>query len=105
VYKWNTAVVINGGVTLRGGPDDVFILQVSKGIKQAADTRITLTGGVQAKKIFWQAGETVAIGTRAHFAGIVLGKTNVSLGNHASINGRLLAQTAVALIMSAVVAP
>jgi hypothetical protein len=105
VYKWNTAVVINGDVTLRGGPKDVFIFQVAKGVKQAADTRITLTGGVQAKNIFWQVGETVAIGSRAHFAGIVLGKTNITLGNHASINGRLLAQTAVTLIMSTVTAP
>jgi len=105
VYKWGTGVLIYSDVTLNGGPNDVFIFQIAKGITQAANTRITLTGGAQAKNIFWQSCETVAIGTGAHFEGIILGGTNITLGTHASINGRLLAQTAVTLIKSTVVAP
>jgi len=105
VYKWGTAVLINSDVTFHGGPDDVFIFQIAKGITQATGTNIILTGGVQAKNIFWQASETVAIGTGAHFEGIILGKTNISMGTKASINGRLMAQTAVTLIMNTVVAP
>lgn len=105
VYKWGSGVLINSDVYLNGGPDDVFIFQVAKGITQAAGTKIILTGGAQAKNIFWQSAETVAIGTGAHFEGIILGKTNITLGTNASINGRLLAQTAVTLIKSTVVAP
>ena len=105
VYKWGTGVLITSDVTLNGGPNDVFIFQIAKGITQAANTRITLSGGAQAKNIFWQSCETVAIGTGAHFEGIVMGGTNITLGTNASINGRLLAQTAVTLIMSTVVAP
>jgi hypothetical protein len=105
VYKWGTGVLITSNVTLNGGPNDVFIFQIAKGITQAAGTRITLSGGAQAKNIFWQSCETVAIGTGAHFEGIILGKTNITLGTNASINGRLLAQTAVTLIKSTVVAP
>ena len=105
VYKWGTAVMINSNVTLQGGPNDVFIFQIASGITQANGTQIILAGGVQAKNIFWQAAETVSIGTNAHFEGIVLGKTNITLGTNASINGRLLAQTAVTLNKSTVVAP
>jgi hypothetical protein len=105
VYKWNSAVSINSDVTLTGGPNDVFIFQIANGINQATGTRITLTGGAQAKNIFWVPAETVAIGTGAHFEGIILGGTNITLGTKASANGRLLAQTAVTLIMSTVVAP
>ena len=105
VYKWGTGVLINSDVTLHGNANDVFIFQISKGITQASNTKIILTGGVQAKNIFWQSAQTVEIGTGAHFEGIVLSKTNISMGNKASINGRLLAQTAVTLIKSTVVAP
>jgi len=105
VYKWDTAVAINTDVTLDGGPNDVFIFQIANGINQATGTRIILTGGVQAKNIIWQAAETVAIGTGAHFEGIILGKTNITMGSGASINGRLLAQTAVTLIKNTVVTP
>ena len=105
VYSWDNEVLINSDVTLNGGPDDIFIFQIAKGITQASDTKVILAGGVQAKNIFWQAAETVSIGTDAHFEGIVLGNTNIGLGDQASINGRLLTQTAVTLIQSTVVAP
>ncbi|PKM45488.1 MAG: hypothetical protein CVV03_06650 [Firmicutes bacterium HGW-Firmicutes-8] len=105
VYKWGTGVLINTNVTLNGGANDVWIFQIAKGITQASGTRIILTGGAQAKNIFWQAAETVAIGTDAHFEGIILGMTDITLGTNASINGRLLAQTAVTLDKSTVVAP
>ena len=105
VYKWGTGVLIYSDVTLNGGPNDVFIFQIAKGITQAPNTNVTLTGGVQAKNIFWQSAQTVDIQTGAHFEGIVLGATNISMGNKASINGRLLAQTAVTLIRNTVVAP
>jgi len=105
VYKWGTGILINKDVTLHGGPNDVFIFQVAKGITQASGTKIILSGGVQAKNIFWQVAQTVKVGSDSHFEGIILGKTNVAFGANASINGRLLAQTAVTLIKSTVVAP
>jgi hypothetical protein len=104
VYKWGTSVLINTDVTLNGGPNDVWIFQIARGITQANGIKIILTGGAQAKNIFWQAAETVSIGTGAHFEGTILGKTNISLGTNASINGRLLAQTAVTLDHSTVTA-
>ena len=105
VYKWGTGVLINSDVYLSGGPDDVFVFQIAKGITQASGTQIILMGGVQAKNIFWQSSQTVAIKSNAHFEGIILGKANISMGANASINGRLLAQTAVTLIKNTVVAP
>jgi len=105
VYKWSNGVLINSDITLNGGANDVWIFQIAKGITQASDTNIILTGGAQAKNIFWQSSETVEIGTDAHFEGIILCQTNIILRNLASINGRLLAQTAVTLDMSTVVAP
>jgi len=105
VYKWGTDVLINSDVTLNGGVNDVFIFQIAKGITQASNTQIILTGGVRASNIFWQASETVSIGTGAHFEGILLTKTNITVGANASVNGRLLAQTAVTLITNTVVEP
>jgi hypothetical protein len=66
---------------------------------------VTLTGGAQAKNVFWQVGGGVAIGTTAHLEGIVLSKTNVAVKTGASVHGRLLAQTAVTLQMNTVTQP
>ena len=105
LYKWGTGVKISTDVTLTGGPDDVFIFQVAGTLLQASATRVTLAGGAQAKNVFWQVAGGVAIGTTAHFEGIVLAKTEVAVKTGASVQGRLLAQTAVTLQMNAVTQP
>ena len=73
----------------------------------ASATSVILSGGAQAENIFWQVagGTGVDIGTEAHFEGIILAKAGINLNTGASINGRLLSQTAVTLKSNAVTAP
>lgn len=105
LYKWGTDLLITNDVTLNGGPNDVFIFQVAGRLIQGNAARVTLTGGALAKNIYWQVAGSVAIGTTAHFEGIVLGKTLVAVKTGASVNGRLLAQTAVTLQMNTITQP
>jgi hypothetical protein len=105
LYKWGTGLLISKNVTLSGGPDDVWIFQVAGTLNQASATRVTLAGGARAKNIFWQVAGAVTIGTTAHFEGIVLAKTMIAVNTGATVNGRLLAQTAVTLQMNAVTRP
>ena len=105
LYKWGSDVLITTDVTLTGGPDDVFIFQIAGNLNQANSARVTLAGGARPQNIFWQVAGSVAVGTTAHFEGIVLGKTMIAVNTGASVNGRLLAQTAVTLQMNAVTAP
>ncbi len=90
---------------LSGGPRDVWVFQVAGTLDQASATRVTLTGGALAKNVFWQVAGAVTIGTTAHFEGVVLAKTLIAVNTGASVNGRLLAQTAVTLQMNAVTQP
>ena len=105
LYKWGTGLLISSDVTLAGGPNDVWILQVAGTFSQANATRITLTGGALPKNIFWQVAGAMTIGTTAHFEGVALAKTLIAANTGASVNGRLLAQTAVTLQMNTVTQP
>jgi hypothetical protein len=105
LYKWGTGLLITNDVTLAGGPNDVWIFQVAGTLNEGNGARVTLTGGALAKNIFWQVAGAVTIGTTAHFEGVVLGKTLVAVNTGASVNGRLLAQTAVTLQMNAITQP
>jgi hypothetical protein len=105
LYKFTSAVVIPTNVTISGGPNDVWIFQVAGTLKMSSAIKIILAGGAQAKNIFWQVAGAVTLGTSSHFEGNILGKTGINLLTGASINGRLLAQTAVALQMSTVKKP
>lgn len=105
LYKWTSAVVIPTDVTISGSATDVFIFQVAGTLKMSSAVRITLTGGAQAKNIFWQVSGAVTLGTTSHFEGNVLGQTAINLLTGATENGRLLAQTAVTLEMNTVTIP
>ena len=105
LYKWATGLLITTDVTLSGGPNDVWIFQVAGTLNQANAARVTLAGGAQAKNIFWAVAGAVTIGTTAHFEGVVLAKTMIAVNTGATVNGRLLAQTAVTLQMNAVTQP
>ena len=105
LYKWGTGVLITTDVTLSGGPNDVWIFQVAQGITQANGTRVNLTGGALAKNVFWQSFGVVAIGTTAHFEGIVLAQTAINLTTGATVIGRLLAQTEVTLQSNTITQP
>ena len=71
----------------------------------SAATNIALSGGALPKNVFWQVAGKVVLGTTAHFEGVVLAKTSITLRTGASITGRLFAQTAVALDGNTVVEP
>ena len=102
LYKTGNSVGITTNVYLHGGPNDVWIFQISQGLTQHSATRVVLTGGAQARNVFWQVAGVVAIGTTAHMEGEVMGATGITLKAGATMTGRLLAGTNVTLIANAV---
>ena len=105
LYKWTSALVIPTNITISGGPNDVWIFQVAGTLKMSSGVRITLIGGAQAKNIFWQTSGAATLGTTSHFEGNILGQTGINMQTGASINGRMLAKTAVTLQMNTVTRP
>lgn len=97
VYQWNTSVEINGHIYLDGSPTDTWIFQVRGDLSQAANFSIILTGGAVAENIVWVVTGEVEVLAGAHFEGTILCKTAVHFRTGASINGRILSQTAVTL--------
>ena len=105
LYKWSSRVLISTNVTLKGGPNDVWIFQIAGTLHEAKGMRVILRGGARARNIFWQVAGAVSIGTTANFKGIILAKTKISLNTGATIRGRLFAQTAVTLQKNTVTQP
>jgi len=105
LYKWTSTVVIPADVTLSGGANDVWIFQTSGDLTMAAAKNVTLSGGAQAKNVFWQIAGQATIGANSHFEGIILSKTAITLQTGATMNGRALAQTQVALQQATITQP
>ena len=104
--KCGTGVLVSGGgVTLAGGANDVWIFQIAGNLTVANSAIVTLSGGAQAKNIFWQVAGETTLGTTAQFKGIILCQTLVSMNTGATLNGRALAQSEVTLDANAVTKP
>jgi hypothetical protein len=105
LYTWGTGVTIPTDVTIAGGANDVWIFQISKDLDLSAATNVILSGGADAKNIYWQVAGKVTIHANAHFEGIILCQTAITLQTTASMHGRALAQSAVAIDNNAITAP
>lgn len=106
LYKWGTGVLVTGaGVTLSGGPNDVWIFQVAQDLTISNSAMVTLAGGAQAKNVFWQVSGKATLGTAANFKGNLMSQTLISLGTGAVVTGRLMAQTAITLDAARLTAP
>jgi len=106
LYKWGTGVLItNAGITLAGGPNDVWIFQIAGDLVVNNAAKFTLVGGAQAKNVFWQVSGKATLGTTADVKGIILSQTLISMNTGATLSGRALAQTAVTLIANTITAP
>jgi hypothetical protein len=105
LYTWGSTVTIPEDVTISGGADDVWIFQISGDLDLSTDTSVVLSGGAQAANIFWQVAGEVTIHAGAHFEGIVLSQTGVTLQTNASMVGRALSQTLIAIDDNAITAP
>ncbi len=105
VYKWGTGLLIPKDVTLSGPATDVWIFQIAQDLTMGSAAKVLLAGGAMPKNVFWQVAGLVDLGTTAHCEGVVLTQTSVTLRTGASINGRLLSQTAINIDGSTVVEP
>ncbi len=106
LYKWGTGVLISaGGVTISGSATDVWIFQIAQDLTVANGAIVTLSGGAQASRIFWQVAGQVTLGTTAAMKGIILCQTQIAMSTGATLNGRALAQSAVTLDANTVTKP
>jgi hypothetical protein len=105
LYTWGTGVTVPTDVTIAGGANDVWIFQIANDLDVSSAKNVILSGGAQAKNIFWQVAGKVTIHSNAHFEGVVLCQTAITLQTTASMHGRALAQSLVALDNNAITAP
>jgi hypothetical protein len=95
LYRSGTSTAISGGGDLtldaQGDPNAVFIFQIASTLTTSSGFGITLAGGAQSSRIFWQVGSSATIGTGSHFAGNILANTSITLVSGAVLDGRALA--------------
>lgn len=83
-----TTVTLDG----EGNPNSVFVFKIDGAMAMAAGSRVVLTNGARASRVFWQVNGAGAIGANAEFAGTLLALDAVAVGNGSLFNGRAFAR-------------
>src|ERR1022692_1823210 len=83
---------ITGDLTVFGGPDDVWVFQMASTLTVAVSGRVILTGGAQARNIFWQVGSSATLGTSSVFKGTIMAYASITMNASSTLEGRALAQ-------------
>jgi hypothetical protein len=110
-YKWGTGLLISTDVTLIGDSDDVWVFEVAGTLGLANAKQVVLSGGAQAKNVYWVVGDVTSLGTTSVMNGNILSAAGVPvdeaivLNTGATLNGRALSQKAVTLDANAVTKP
>ncbi|HUD84004.1 MAG TPA: ice-binding family protein, partial [Candidatus Saccharimonadales bacterium] len=80
-------------LTLNGGPNDVWVFQMASTLTVGVGRKVILTGGAQARNIFWQVGSSATLGTSSVFEGTIMAYASITMNASSTIDGRALAQT------------
>jgi hypothetical protein len=105
LYTWGSSVTVPTDVTIDGASNDIWIFQIANDLDVSAAQSVILSGGARARNIFWQVAGQATIHADAHFEGVILSQTAVTLQTNATMRGRILAQTLIALDDNMVIAP
>ena len=105
VYEWGSAVTIPTNLTLNGNANAVWIFKVAGTLDMAANKSVILAGGAKSKNIFWAVAGATTIGAGTAFNGVIISPSAITLITGATLNGRLLSGTAVALQGNTIVRP
>jgi hypothetical protein len=97
IYKSTSTLLIQAGdLTLdaQGDANAVWIFQIASDFTTVggAGGNILLTGGAQAKNVFWQVGSSATIGDFTQFKGTILALTSITMNSGATAVGRMLAR-------------
>lgn len=109
LYKSTSSLEITSGdLTLdaKGDASAVFIFQMATTLITTTGRQVILAGNAKASNIYWQVGSSATFGSESVFHGTVMADQSITMGNLATINGRLLARIAkVELDANAIIVP
>ena len=79
-------------LTLNGGPNDVWVFQMASTLTVGVGRQVILTGGAQARNVFWQVGSSATLQTSSVFKGTIMAYASITMNASSTLDGRALSQ-------------
>lgn len=106
IYKSTSTLLIQSGdLTLdaQGNANAVWIFQIASDFTTVggAGGNVILSGGAEAKNVFWQTGSSATVGDGTSFKGNILALTSITMNSGATATGRMLARNGSVVMTNA----
>jgi len=98
LYKFTGSAIATTDFTLTGGVNDVWIFQIATNLNISNGVHVYVTGGAQARNIFWQVGTEATLGTTVIFHGTIMADAGITMNTGATLYGRALVFTGTAAL-------
>lgn len=105
VYCFTSAAQLTGTLTLAGPANGLWVFQVASALTTGTSAQVVMSGGGQAKNVFWQIGSSATIGQTTAFQGNIIAAVSVTLVQGASLHGRALSKAGVTMDTNIITLP
>lgn len=96
LYESSDTILISVGGKLyldaQGDINAVFVIRGTSDMTTSTDSEVVLTGGAQAKNVYWALPTAVTLGTTSIMKGTMIAGTALTLLDHANLEGRAMNQ-------------
>ena len=97
VYCFASSAQLTGTVTLAGPANGLWVFQVGTALTTGTSAQVILSGGAEARNVFWQIGSSATIGQTTSFQGNIVAGVSITLVQGASLRGRALSKAGVTM--------
>jgi hypothetical protein len=105
VYCFTSSAQLTGNLTLAGPANGLWVFQVSTALTTGTNAQVLLSGGAQAKNVFWQVGSSATLGQTTKFRGNIIAAVSVTLVQGSSLVGRALSKAGVTMDANTITLP
>jgi hypothetical protein len=105
VYCFTSAAQLTGVLTLAGPANGLWVFQIASALTTGTSAQVVMSGGGQAKNVFWQVGSSATIGQTTAFQGNIVAAVSVTLVQGASLHGRALSKAGVTMDTNGITLP
>ncbi len=105
VYCFTSSAQLTGNLTLAGPANGLWVFQIASALTTGTSSQVNLSGGAQAKNVFWQVGTSATIGQTTIFRGNIVAAVSITMVQGSSLVGRALSKAGITMDGVTIVLP
>jgi type VI secretion system secreted protein VgrG len=97
VYCFTSSAQLTGNLELAGPANGLWVFQVATALTTGTSAEVLLSGGADAKNVFWQVGSSATLGQTTIFKGNIIAAVSVTMVQGSSLVGRALSKAGITM--------